>query len=226
MAELPGLIASDLIGVPHGFLTGPQSDREELERIGGDLPTVLLKQVHSARAVRVDAPFAADARPEADAMVTSTPGLRLAIVTADCAPVLLADREAGVIGAAHAGWRGAHAGVIQATVAEMTALGARPERIVAAIGPAIAQQSYEVDTQFREQFTEADERFFEAGRDGHFQFDLDAYVAWQLALSGVGLTDSLGIDTYANPGDFHSFRRATHRGEPTEGRQISAIALP
>ncbi|MBX7541432.1 peptidoglycan editing factor PgeF [Qipengyuania sphaerica] len=226
MAEWTGLIASDLIGVPHGFLTGPQSDRAELHRIGGDLPTVLVKQVHSPRAIYVDAPFEAEARPEADALVTDKAGLRLAIVTADCAPVLLADEDAGVVAAAHAGWRGAHGGVIEATLAEMTRLGAKPERIVAAIGPAIAQDSYEVDAGFRDQFTGEDERFFRPGREGHYQFDLDSYVAWRLAMAGVGMTDSLGIDTYANSADFHSYRRATHLGEPTEGRQISAIALP
>ena len=226
MAEWDGLIASDLIAAPHGFLTGPQSDRRELQRIGGELPTAFVKQVHSARAVFVDAPYSDDERAEADALVTDRSGLRLAIVTADCAPVLLADREAGIIGAAHAGWRGAHGGVIAATVDLMVSCGAVRERLVAAIGPAIAQESYEVDAGFRKEFDREDERFFAPGRPGHFQFDLENFVAWQLCLAGVGTVDCLGIDTYANPADFHSYRRATHLGEPTQGRKNSAISLP
>ena len=226
MAEWTHLIGSELIGVPHGFLTGPQSDRRELDRVGGDLPTVFLKQVHSSKALVVEEPFADGAWPEADALVTTRPGLRLAIVTADCAPVLLADTAAGVIGAAHAGWRGAHGGVIEATVEGMVQCGATPDTIVAAIGPAIAQESYEVDEGFRAQFTGEDERFFAPGREGHFQFHLESYVASRLAMAGVGLTDSLGIDTYANRADFHSYRRATHEGTSTTGRQISLIALP
>lgn len=226
MAESSHVIASDLIGVPHGFLTGPQSDRHEYDRVGGDLPTVFVKQVHSPLALYADAPFAQGQWPEADALVTDRPGLRLAIVTADCAPVLLADEEAGVIAAAHAGWRGAVGGVVEATVAQMTERGARPEKIVATIGPAIARESYEVDDGFRKQFGESDERFFSAGRANHYQFDLESYVAWRLSQAGVGRTDCLGIDTYANEEDFHSYRRATHRGTPTEGRQVSLIALP
>ena len=226
MAEWPHLIASDLIGLPHGFLTGPQSDRGETDRVGGDLPTAFLKQVHSARAIYADAPFGDAERPEADALVSDRPGLRLAIVTADCAPVLLADEKAGVIAAAHAGWRGAVGGVIEATVALMVERGARPDDIVAVIGPAIAQQSYEVDARFRGAFAEEDERFFAPGREGHYQFDLESFVAWRLSMSGVGMTDCLGIDTYANRDDFHSYRRASHLGAPTEGRQVSLIALP
>lgn len=225
MPEWRHLVQSDLLTTTHGFLTGPQSDRGELERVGGDLPTVFLKQVHSARAITVTAPFAESERPEVDALVTRTKGLRLAIVTADCAPVLLEDKQAGVIGAAHAGWRGAHGGVLENTVAAMVDLGASAERITAAIGPCIAQDSYEVDHSFREQFQPGDERFFAPGKPGHFQFDLQDYVAWRLSQAGVGMTDCLCIDTYANSEDFHSFRRATHRGEPTEGRQISLIAL-
>lgn len=226
MAEWPHLVASDVLSAPHGFLTGPQSDRRELDRVGGDLPTVWLKQVHSAIAVPVTAPFAEDDRPEVDAMATATAGLRLAIVTADCAPVLFEDRQAGVIGAAHAGWRGAHGGVLENTVAAMVDLGATPANIIAAIGPCIAQESYEVDEGFRRKFPGEDGRFFKLGREGHYQFDLEGYAAWRLALAGVGLTDCLSIDTYANAADFHSFRRATHRRTPTEGRQVSLIALP
>ncbi len=223
--EWPHLVQSDVIEAEHGFLTGPQSDRRELDRVGGDLPTVRLTQVHSPDVLHVEEPFPEQARPKADGMVTKARGLRLAIVTADCAPVLFEDKAAGVIGAAHAGWRGAHSGVLENTVAAMVELGASPENIAAAIGPCIAQDSYEVDEGFRAQFKPEDERFFAPGKPGHFQFDLEGYVAWRLAMVGVGLTDSLSIDTYANAADFHSFRRATHQGTPTDGRQVSLIAL-
>lgn len=219
MAEV---LRSRLLGdVPHGFSSRDGLGPEDV------LPGSVLisaKQVHSPDVVIVDQPWTIP--PEADALVTDRPGLLLAIVTADCAPVLLHDLEAGVIGAAHAGWRGAHGGVIEATVAAMEQLGARPENIRAAIGPTIAQASYEVDEDFRAQFREADERYFARGRPGHWQFDLPAYVAARLEGSGVGNVEDLARDTYTDPGLFHSFRRATHRGEPTQGRQISAIALP
>jgi len=187
-------------------------------------------QTHSADVVTVAAAWCDDARPAADALVTDRPGLALGIVTADCAPVLLADASAGVVGAAHAGWKGALAGVTDATVAAMAALGAEPGRIVAAIGPCIARASYEVDDAFRRRFAEADaavERFFvDAARPGHHHFDLEAYVAHRLAAAGVHRVEALGLDTYADPERFYSFRRATHGGEPTYGRQISLIALP
>lgn len=182
-------------------------------------------QVHSPDAVIVTEPWPVDARPEADGLVTDRPGLLLGIVTADCAPVLLADRVAGVIGAAHAGWRGAHGGVIEATVAAMRQLGAEPGRIGAAIGPCIAQASYEVDEGFRRNFGKDDDRFFASGRPGHWQFDLEAYVAKRLAAAGVEQVDPLGIDTYALEERYFSFRRATHRTEPTYGRQFSLIGL-
>lgn len=191
---------------------------------GGALATVY--QVHSADAVPVTAPWPHDARPRADAMASDRPGVLLGIVTADCAPVLFADRQAGVIGAAHAGWRGAHGGVLEATLAEMEALGAARERIVAAIGPAIAQWSYEVDQGFRDQFDPADDRFFAPGRPGHWQFDLEGYAAFRLERAGVGHVDRLGLDTYSDEERFFSFRRATHRQEPTYGRQFSLIGLP
>jgi YfiH family protein len=141
--------------------------------------------------------------------------------------VLLADREAGVIGAAHAGWRGAHGGVIESTVAAMERLGASRAGIAAAIGPAIAQPSYEVDSAFRDAFAELDGRFFAPGRDpGHWQFDLEGYVASRLLEAGVGAIDRLGLDTYLDDDRFFSYRRATHRGEPTYGRQFSLIGLP
>ena len=157
------------------------------------------------------------------------PGLLLGVVTADCAPVLLADRAAGVIGAAHAGWKGALAGVTDATIAAMVALGARREAIAAAIGPCIAQASYEVDAGFEARFLAADAanaRFFAPARPGHARFDLEGYVAHRLTLAGVDRVERLGQDTYAEDARFFSFRRSTHRGEPAYGRQISAIALP
>jgi YfiH family protein len=192
---------------------------------GGDLAT--LYQVHSATVVTLDA--VPTERPHADAMITDRPGLALGILTADCAPILLVDHQAGVIGAAHAGWKGAVAGVAEATVAAMTALGAAPDRIAAAIGPCIARSSYEVDDAFRERVTAidpADERFFADGRAGHHRFDLEAFVAARLAAAGVGRIQALGLDTYAQADRFFSYRRSTHRGEPSYGRQIAIIGLP
>ena len=189
---------------------------------------VTLYQVHSADVVTVTAPFGEDARPRADGAVTNRPGLALGILTADCAPILFADVEAGVIGAAHAGWKGAFAGVASATVAAMEALGARRDRIAAAIGPAIARVSYEVDDAFLRRFEEhdpANARFFSPGRPGHRQFDLAAYVAHRLAEAGVGQVEPLELDTYADADRFFSYRRATHRGESDYGRQLSLIAL-
>jgi YfiH family protein len=189
---------------------------------------VTLYQVHSATCVTVTEPWPESERPHADALVTDRPGLLLGVLTADCAPVLLADREAGVVGAAHAGWKGAFGGVIAATLVAMSELGARPERIAAAIGPCIAQASYEVDATFRERFGVADSattRFFAPGRPGHYQFDLEGYVAARLAAAGIDRVERLGLDTYARADRFYSFRRATHRGEPAYGRQIALIGL-
>lgn len=183
-------------------------------------------QVHSADCVPVDAPFAE--RPRADALATATPGLALGVVTADCAPVLLADPAAGVVGAAHAGWKGALAGVTDSTVAAMEALGASRERIVAAVGPCIARASYEVDAGFRARFLDddaANERFFADGRARHARFDLEGYVAHRLAAAGVVRVETLGLDTYADERCFFSYRRSTHRGEPGYGRQIAIIAV-
>lgn len=232
MAELRAAIRAPLLdGVPHGFLTGcggegvPAGDG--LVK-GGVLVTA--RQVHSAIALPVSGPFAPEALPDADALATATPGLVLAIVTADCAPVLLADAEAGVVGAAHAGWRGALGGVLEAVVAAMVGLGARRGAIRAAIGPAIAQASYEVDKAFRDRFVVADAanaRLFEAGPSGRLRFDLPAYVARRLEVgAGVGQIADLALDTYADPERFHSFRRATHLSQPTYGRQYSLIACP
>ena len=223
-----GLVAGLNVGLGAGDDDGAVAEnrRRAVQAVlpGGALATVY--QVHSADAVTVTAPWPLDARPRADAMATDRPGLLLGIVTADCAPVLFADREAGVIGAAHAGWRGAHGGVLEATVVEMEALGARRERIAAAIGPAIAQASYEVDEGFRAHFTEADDRFFAPGRAGHWQFDLEGFAASRLERAGIARVDRLALDTYADDGRFFSYRRSTHRGEPTYGRQFSLIGLP
>lgn len=189
---------------------------------------VSVYQVHSADCVTVEEPWSDAERPRADALVTNRPGLLLGVVTADCAPVLLADRQAGVIGAAHAGWKGAVGGVTDSTIAAMERLGARRESIAAAVGPCIAQASYEVDSGFRDRFAaehKDNARFFAAGKPGHWQFDLEGYVAHRLETAGIGAVERLGRDTYADPDHFYSFRRATHRGEPDYGRQFSLIGL-
>ena len=189
---------------------------------------VTVHQVHSGDVATVTTPFPIDARPKVDAMVTDRPGLLLGILTADCAPVLFADAEAGVVGAAHAGWKGAIGGVTDATIAAMERLGARRDRIAAAVGPCIAQVSYEVDAAFCARFAEADpanERFFSEGKPGHAQFDLEGYVASRLAAAGIRRVELMGLDTYADPVRFFSYRRATHRGEPDYGREISLIGV-
>lgn len=245
--------AAALSGISHGFLgrrggvsrgvveglnaglgsaDDPASVTENRNRaVAAVLPGARLTtayQVHSADAVTVIAPFDDRLRPRADALVTDRPGLVLGIVTADCAPVLFADAEAGIVGAAHAGWRGALHGVTDSTVSAMEMLGARRDRISAAIGPCIARASYEVDAAFVAQFTEADpanERFFVGHRPGHARFDLEAYVIHRLFLAGVRWIEATGLDTYADPARFFSYRRATHRGEADYGRQLSLIGL-
>ena len=185
-------------------------------------------QIHSADAVTVLAPYEESLRPRADALVTDRPGLAIGIITADCAPVLFADVQAGVVGAAHAGWKGAIGGVTDSTIAAMEALGARRDRIAAAIGPTIARASYEVDDAFARRFEQADpanERFFAPGKPGHHQFDLEAYVVHRLAAAGLTRIEALGLDTYADADRFFSFRRATHAGEPGYGRQIAIIGI-
>jgi YfiH family protein len=246
--------ADTLEGVPHGFLgrrggvsegvcsglnvgLGSSDDpeailenrRRAVEAVASGALLVTLHQVHSATAIPVTAPYSADARPHADALVTDRPGLALGILTADCTPVLLADAQAGVVGAAHAGWKGALGGVVAATVEAMEKLGADRARIAAAIGPTIARKSYEVDEAFLRRFAiddAANERFFSDGRPGRYQFDLEGFVVSRLAAVGVSRIEALGLDTYSNPDRFFSYRRATHRGEPDYGRQISLIAVP
>lgn len=193
---------------------------------GASLATV--HQIHSGKAVLVKSPWPEAERPRADAMVTDRRGLLLGILTADCAPVLLADAAAGVVAAAHAGWRGALAGVTDAAIELMEELGASRERIAAAVGPCIGQESYEVDEGFRSAFVEEDPaniRFFIGGPAGKPHFDLQAYVVHRLIAAGTGEVESLRLDTYADPDRFFSYRRATHRGEPSYGRQISMIGL-
>lgn len=245
--------AATLDGVAHGFLgrrggvsggvhaglnvgTGSDDDRDavaknRLRAVEAVLPGASLVtafQVHSPDVVTVVAPIDFEERPRADAMVTNRPGLLLGILTADCAPVLFADTAAGVIGAAHAGWKGAIGGVTDSTIVAMEALGARRDRVAAAIGPCIARASYEVDDGFARRFEgddPANERFFTPGKPGHHQFDLEAYVARRIAAAGVTRVEMMGLDTYADANRFFSYRRATHRGEPDYGRQISLIGL-
>ena len=247
--------AASLDGIPHGFIgreggvstgilgglnvgLGSGDDRAAITEnrrraVASVLPgarLVTLHQVHSPDAIAVIAPFPDDARPHADALVTDRPGLLLGILTADCAPILLADQQAGIVGAAHAGWKGALHGVTDSAITAMEELGADRSRIAAAVGPCIARASYEVDEAFLRRFCEAEpenERFFSAGaRPDRHQFDLEAYVAARLAAAGIAQVELLGLDTYADERHFYSFRRATHRGEPDYGRQISLIGLP
>lgn len=194
---------------------------------GGILQTCY--QIHSPDVVTVAEPWADADRPRADALVTNRPGIVLGVLTADCAPVLFCDASAGVVGAAHAGWKGAFTGVTDATIAAMEALGAVRANIAAVVGPCIAQKSYEVDAAFEARFLEQapeNERFFRAGREGHAWFDLEGYVASRLRDAGIAKVGIMGEDTYAQEDRFYSFRRATHRKEPGYGRQISLIGLP
>jgi hypothetical protein len=190
---------------------------------------VTLYQVHSAEAVTVTAPWPIPENPKADAMATDRPGIALGILTADCAPILLTDPKACIIGAAHAGWNGALAGVVESVLAAMERLGAKPERIRAAIGPCISQGAYEVGPEFERRFVGADAnnaRFFaRSPRAGHWQFDLPAYVAQRLKEASVESVEILDVCTYAREDEFFSYRRTTHRKEPDYGRELSAIML-
>ncbi len=241
-------------GVRHGFLTrrGGVSDgvyaslncglgsgdhrdlvaanrARALERLGLGGGLVTAHQCHSARVVVVEEPWATGDAPEADGLVTDRPGVVLGVLTADCAPVLLADGGAGVIGVAHVGWRGALDGTIEATVEAMIGLGATPSAMVAAVGPAIGPQSYEVGAEFHHAFADhaaGNGGYFRAAeRPGHFMFDLPAYVADRLAGRGLGAVEGIDRDTYAEEELFFSYRRTTHRGERDYGRGLSAIAL-
>jgi YfiH family protein len=242
-------------GVSHGFFTrqggvssgiyaslncGPGSNddaasvrenRAHVAEILGTKPSHLLTvfQKHSAIAVPVKTPWKTGKIPEADAIVTSTPGLAIGVLTADCAPVLFCDGEARVVGAAHAGWRGALSGIVKATVEAMTDLGAEPSRIVAVIGPAISQKAYEVGSDYVERFIAEEPEsapFFvtdEGSDEPHF--DLPGYVGERLKRAGVGTIADLGLCTYCDESRLFSHRRSQHHGEADYGRQISAILL-
>lgn len=252
----PAPIRSTLLPPSHGFFTrqggvstGPFAslncslsgqdardsvleNRARASRAVGAAPERLagLTQVHGADVVSVQAPWAPGEGPRADAMVTNKRGVALGIVTADCAPVLLADPTTGVVGAAHAGWRGAVAGVLEATVAAMVALGALHARIAAAIGPCIAQESYEVGADLRDAVLTRDTRdarFFAPGRRaGHWQFDLAGYCAARLRAADIAEVEVSGLDTFTEEARFFSHRRRTLAGGGPIGHQISVIALP
>jgi YfiH family protein len=246
------IITSDALAPRHGFFTRKggassgifaglncgtgSSDQAEIVAINrarvadamglGVEALVSVHQVHSPDVVTVTAPLAD--RPRADAMVTATPGLALAVLTADCQPVLFADAKAGVIGAAHAGWKGARDGVMEATLDAMEALGARRGDITAVVGPCISQTAYEVGQEFFDSFTdEAPEaqRFFVNGNGDRYLFDLPSYGLWRLREAGVGHADWTRHCTYRDPARFYSYRRTTHAGEADYGRQISVIRL-
>ena len=243
-----------LAGIRHGFLTrrggvsdgiydslncglGTTDDRAHVMenraravKAAGlsDTPLSTAYQVHSAKVLVVDAPLDQGNRPEVDGLVSKTRGINLGVLTADCGPVLFADAQAGVVGAAHAGWKGAVGGVLQETVRVMESLGARRQNIVAAIGPCIGQESYEVGTEFPTPFIEQDPgnaRFFAANACRKFQFDLAGYCRAQLEKMGLGLVVTTGHDTCALEDDFFSYRRKTKRNEPDYGRQVSVIGL-
>jgi len=201
-----------------------------LDRVGApDATLCTAYQRHTALCVTVTEPWPDGAGPQVDAMVTDRPGIALGVLTADCAPVLLADRARRVIGAAHAGWRGALAGVLEAAVAGMAALGSAPGDIVAAVGPCIGQGSYQVGAEFRDAFAAADpanDRYFTAAvREGHHMFDLPGHVADRLAALGLAEVAAVAPDTCADAERFFSYRRACLRGERDYGRLISIIAL-
>jgi YfiH family protein len=186
-------------------------------------------QIHSPEVVTVERTWTPDARPRADALVTRVPGIAVGVSTADCGPILFADASARVIGAAHAGWRGAFMGVIEATIAAMEKLGADRANIAAAAGPMIRQANYEVGPEFLERFradSAANERYFTpSAKDGHAMFDLAGYIKARLAGAGITRIEDLGRCTYADPATFYSYRRSVHRNESDYGRHINAIAL-
>ena len=247
------IVRSGLLDVPHGFFgrkggvsvgavaglncgLGSDDDPRAIEtnrRLASDAiipgaPLASVYQVHSPTAVIVTEAVPNDARPQADALVTDRPGLLLGVVTADCAPILLADTDARVIAAAHAGWRGATAGVTEQTIGRMISLGAKVERIAAAVGPCLGKASFEVDHDFAERLLADDpdhDRFLAEGSSGKPHFDLEAYLVARLAAAGVRRIEATSLDTYVLEDRFYSYRRATHRHEPTYGRQLSLIGL-
>jgi len=251
--SLPVLTHSDLAAVHHGFFTraggassgifhglncGPgssdQADAVALNRarVAASMQVapealITVSQVHSPDVVTITGPLAG-VLPRADALVSATPGLALAVLTADCQPVLFADPEARVIGAAHAGWRGALSGVLEATIDAMEALGAARARITAVIGPTISQRAYEVGPEFMDTFLAEDpdyDRFFAGGAGDRVQFDLPSFGLHRLREAGVGQAFWTGHCTYSDPERFFSYRRSVHKGEADYGRLISAIRL-
>ena len=186
-------------------------------------------QIHGAEVVRLREPLPAGRHPRADALVTDAPGVAIGVLTADCVPVLFVDTESRAVAVAHAGWKGALAGVVEATVAAMESLGVPAGRIAACVGPCIQQRSYEVGAELRRGFVDADpanDAYFRASaRAGHFLFDLSQYVAKRLSAAGVADVERIESDTYSDEYRFFSYRRATHRGEADYGRQVSAVAL-
>jgi purine-nucleoside/S-methyl-5'-thioadenosine phosphorylase / adenosine deaminase len=227
-----GLYASLNGGVgSHDEAGDVAENRARMAAALGVAPHCLLTayQIHSPQVVIAQGPWGAEARPRADAIVTRTPGLAIGVSTADCAPILFADPAAQVVGAAHAGWRGALSGVAEATLTAMERLGAARERIRAALGPMIRQDNYEVGPDLMARFAAEDKaaaRFFRpAARDGHAHFDLGGYIGARLEQAGVRQIEDLRLCTYADPARFFSFRRTTHRAEADYGRHINAIAL-
>lgn len=194
---------------------------------GGELVTV--HQTHSADCVTVENAWDYKNAPQADALVTGKSGIILGILTADCLPILFADSNARVIGAAHSGWKGAIGGIIEATISKMQKLGAKPEHIIAAIGPAISKESYEIGEEFFQCFiahqAENREFFMPSVNSGHYMFDLPAYAKKRLLAAGIGNINMIAQDTYLNNNEFFSYRRSCKRNEPAYGRQISTIML-
>lgn len=248
------VIKAKMLGdIPHGFLgrvggvstgiyaglnvgLGSEDERGAIvenraRAVEAVLPKAVLArvyQIHSPDVIAVTEGKNQDDPPKGDAMVTNRPGILLGIVTADCVPVLFADSQTGIVGAAHAGWQGAIGGVTDRTIAAMEELGANRSHIICAIGPCIAQRSYEVDEGFFRRFVEdapANEHFFADGKPGHYQFDIEGYVAARLAAAGIAKIECLGEDTYSQPDRFFSYRRSCHKGEAGYGRQISMIGL-
>jgi YfiH family protein len=246
LAAIPGLrhaFFSRAGGVSDGIyqsLNGGMGSRDDASHVAenrrrmavelGVAPTHLLTafQVHSPDVAVATEPWDAAARPRADAIVTRSDGLAIGVTAADCGAILFVDPRARVIGAAHAGWKGALAGVLESTIAAMERLGAARTGIVAAIGPLIRQHSYEVGSEFVERFIEADannaEFFIPAPRDNHAMFDLAGFIRMRLENAGVLMIDDTGIDTYSDQ-RFFSYRRSAHRGEPDYGRHVHAIVL-
>ena len=235
-----GGVSDDTVGDMNGLNCGYGADdspenvarnrdiaMRQLGRSGEHLVTAY--QIHSAHAVQVEQPWPRAASPEADAMASRNTNVALGILTADCAPVLFADADARVIGAAHAGWRGARGGILESCLQEMLALGAKKANVCAAVGPCIAQASYEVGPEFHQDFMREDKGnedfFLGAERTGHYLFDLTGYVEQRLSKMGLASVEGLGVDTCADPERFYSYRRCTLCGEKDYGRLLSAITL-